>query len=79
MKENQLKKIISSATKIPFGQINEKLSYKTNAKWDSLSQLYILSKLDKESKGKTAKISGLNQILDYKKLLTILKVKKIIK
>lgn len=79
MKESQLKKIISSATKIPLGQINGKLSYKTNEKWDSLSQLYILSMLDKESKGKSAKISGLNQILDYKKLLRILTIKKIIK
>ena len=77
--ENQLKKIISSATKIPLEKINEKLSYKTNEKWDSLAQLYILSILDKETKGKSAKINGLNQILDYKKLVNILTIKKIIK
>jgi len=79
MNENQLKKIISSATKIPVSKINDKLSSINNEKWDSLAQLYILSMLDKTTKGKTAKIKGLNEILSYKKLLSTLKLKKIIK
>ena len=79
MNENQLKKIISSATKIPVGKINDKLSSINNEKWDSLAQLYILSMLDKTTKGKTTKIKGLNEILSYKKLLSTLKLKKIIK
>ena len=78
MKENELKKIISSATKISLTKINEKLSSKTNEKWDSLSQLHILSILDKKTHGKSAKINGLNEILDYKKLVALLKIKKII-
>ena len=79
MNENQLKKIISSATKIPVSKINDKLSSINNEKWDSLAQLYILSMLDKTTKGKTTKIKGLNEILSYKKLLSTLKLKKIIK
>ena len=78
MKEIELKKIISSATKISLTKINEKLSSKTNEKWDSLSQLHILSILDKKTNGKSAKINGLNEILDYKKLVALLKIKKII-
>lgn len=78
MKEIELKKIISSATKISLTKINEKLSSKTNEKWDSLSQLHILSILDKKTNGKSAKINGLNEVLDYKKLLALLKIKKII-
>ena len=79
MNENQLKKIISSATKIPVSKINDKLSSINNEKWDSLAQLYILSMLDKTTKGKTTKIKGLNEILSYKKLLSTLKLKNIIK
>jgi hypothetical protein len=78
MKEIELKKIISSATKISLTKINDKLSSKTNEKWDSLSQLHILSILDKKTNGKSAKINGLNEVLDYKKLLALLKIKKII-
>ena len=79
MNENQLKKIISLAKKIPVSKINDKLSSINNEKWDSLAQLYILSMLDKTTKGKTTKIKGLNEILSYKKLLSTLKLKKIIK
>jgi acyl carrier protein len=78
MKEIQLKKIICSATKIPLTKINEKLSSENNEKWDSLAQLHILSILDKKTNGKSAKINGLNQVLNYKKLAALLKKKKII-
>lgn len=46
----QIKKIFSSALKIPKEKINNKLSYVKSDKWDSLNHMKIVSQIEKKYK-----------------------------
>lgn len=47
--------------------------------WDSLSQLNILSELDKKLKGKTFEVDGIANAYSCKKIIQLLKTKKFLK
>lgn len=76
MNEKKLIQIISTAIGV---KVNVKSKASTIDEWDSLAQLKILAALDKETKGKSSKISELNSLDTVTSFIKILKNKKLLK
>ena len=69
MKNDQILKVISKA----LGQkVTERSNIKNTKKWDSLGHLQILASLDKHTKGKSSKISKLDEAFSVKQIIKLL-------
>ena len=71
--------LISKALKVPKKKINLNLKVGDIEEWDSLGQLEILIKIDKETKGKASKIKNLSECESVKKIYECLKKNKLLK
>tara|TARA_B100001121_G_C18624823_1_gene591199 strand:+ start:997 stop:1239 length:243 start_codon:yes stop_codon:yes gene_type:complete len=71
--------LISKALKIPKKKINLNLKVGDIEEWDSLGQLEILIKIDKQTKGKAGKIKNLSECESVKKIYECLKKNKLLK
>ncbi len=72
-------KLISEALKVPKKKITLSLKVGDIEEWDSLGHLEILTKIDKETKGKAGKIKNLSSSQSLKEIFEILKKNKLIK
>tara|TARA_B110000503_G_scaffold139587_1_gene228324 strand:+ start:151 stop:393 length:243 start_codon:yes stop_codon:yes gene_type:complete len=79
LNKEQLLSLISKALKIPKKKINMDLRLGQLEEWDSLGQLEILMKIDKETGGKASKIKNLSSCDSVKKIYTSLKKTKLIR
>jgi acyl carrier protein len=77
--KEQLLILISKALKIPKKKINMDLKLGELEEWDSLGQLEILIKIDKETRGKASKIKNLSSCDSVQKIYTSLKKNKLAK
>ena len=71
--------LISKALKVQKNKINMNLKVGQIEEWDSLGHLEILTKIDKETKGKAGKIKNLSSCQSLKEIFEILKKNKLIK
>ena len=71
--------LISKALKVPKKKINLNLKVGDIEEWDSLGQLEILIKIDKQTKGKASKIKNLSECESVKKIYECLKKNKLLK
>lgn len=71
--------LISKALKIPKKKINLNLKVGDIEEWDSLGQLEILIKIDKQTNGKAGKIKNLSECESVKKIYECLKKNKLLK
>jgi len=79
LNKEQLFNIISKALKTPKKKINMKLKIGEIEEWDSLGQLEILIKIDKETHGKASKIKDLSSCNSVIKIYENLKKNKLLK
>ncbi len=77
--KNKFLKLISEALKVPKKKITLSLKVGDIEEWDSLGHLEILTKIDKETKGKAGKIKNLSSSQSLKEIFEILKKNKLIK
>lgn len=70
--------LVSKALKVPKKKINMDLRLGGFEEWDSLGQLEILMKIDKETGGKASEIKNLSSCDSIKKIYTCLKKNKLI-
>ncbi len=77
--KNNLFSLIAKALKVKKSKISMSLKVGDIEEWDSLGHLEILTKIDKETKGKASKIKNLSSCESVKKIHEILKKNKLIK
>ena len=65
-------KIIGVISKALGQKVTESSSIQNTKKWDSLGHLQILAALDKFTKGKSSKISELNDVTSVKTIIKLL-------
>ena len=66
------KKIIEVISKALGQKVTESSNVNNTKKWDSLGHLQILASLDKYTKGKSSKISNLNDATSVKAIIKML-------
>ena len=66
------KKIIEVISKALGQKVTESSNVNNTKKWDSLGHLQILASLDKYTKGKSSKISNLNDATSVKVIIKML-------
>tara|TARA_Y200000002_G_C22619677_1_gene637594 strand:- start:654 stop:896 length:243 start_codon:yes stop_codon:yes gene_type:complete len=71
--------LISKALKVPKSKIKMSLKVGEIEEWDSLGHLEILTKIDKETKGKAGKIKNLSSSQSLNQIYENLKKNKLIK
>ena len=71
--------LISKALKVPKSKIKMSLKVGEIEEWDSLGHLEILTKIDKETKGKAGKIKNLSASQSLNQIYENLKKNKLIK
>ena len=67
--DGKLKKIFAKVVGVKQSSIKSNTSPKNTKKWDSLGHLQILAALDKFTKGKSSKISELNDATSVKTII----------
>ena len=71
--------LISKALKVPKSKIKMSLKVGEIEEWDSLGHLEILTKIDKETKGKAGKIKNLSSSQSLNQIYETLRKNKLIK